>query len=479
MASILISVVSLLLSLTVAWLTLFRRGNLGMTQPMLIGFLYENDQPKIFFRAMLYATGKRGHIIEALYLKVRRGESTQTFNFWMYGETKDLKIGSGLRVGEDGASFNHHFLPPKDVSSFAFLAGVAAERFFGFFTAHIRNKNTRRAYYKAACRFADWCEGRGLKGLAHIKPPHVARYIEWLSAAEPEGQELSKPTVKQHLAALRMLFDWLVVGHVLDTNPAHAVRGPKYSQKKGRTPVLDRDEARALIAAINTASITGLRDRALIAVMIYTFARVGAALQMRVGDYFSQGRRGWVRLHEKGGKEHEAPCVPKLEAYLDEYIAAAGIGNDADGPLFRTTGRSTGKKHRLTQQDAYRLIQRHAKRAGIATRIGNAHESECDPGAAPDSGCRERSGPGASAVLRRDAGPTFGSAAIPRAHGRVGAGRVRCAGADPGRLRHLRRDGLRHIAPYARDWHSHGDRREPGPGARHRGAPCAAADWLG
>ncbi len=248
----------------------------------------------------------------------------------------------------------------------------AAERFFGFFTANIRNKNTRRASYKAACRFSDWCEGRALKGLAHIKPPHVAAYIEWLSAPKPEGQGLSKPTVKQHLAALRMLFDWLVVGHILDTNPAHAVRGPKYSQKKGRTPVLDRDEARALIATINTASITGLRDRALIAVMIYTVARVGAALQMSVGDYFSQGRRGWVRLHEKGGKEHEAPCVPKLEAYLDEYIAAAGIGSDTEGPLFRTTGRSAGTKHRLTQQDACRLIQRHAKRAGIRTRVGIA-----------------------------------------------------------------------------------------------------------
>jgi hypothetical protein len=126
MASILISVVSLLLSLTVAWLTLFRRGNLGMTQPMLIGFLYENDHPKIFFRAMLYATGKRGHIIEALYIKVRHGESTQTFNFWMYGETIDLKIGSGLRVGEDGGSFNHHFQPPKNISSFAFVAGEYA-----------------------------------------------------------------------------------------------------------------------------------------------------------------------------------------------------------------------------------------------------------------------------------------------------------------------------------------------------------------
>jgi site-specific recombinase XerC len=92
---------------------------------------------------------------------------------------------------------------------------------------------------------------------------------------------------------------------------------------------------------------------------------------MNVEDYFSQGRRGWVRLHEKGGKEHEAPCIPKLEAYLDEYIAAAGIADDTYGPLFRTTGRSTGAPHRMTQQDAYRMIQRQAKRAGIKTRIGN------------------------------------------------------------------------------------------------------------
>jgi hypothetical protein len=120
---LLISAISLILSLTVMWLTLLRRGTLGMTQPMLIGFLHEAEQPKIFFRAMLYATGKRGHIVEALYLKVGRGQSRQTFNFWMYGETKDLKIGSGLRVGEDGVSFNHHFLPPQGDSTFAFLAG--------------------------------------------------------------------------------------------------------------------------------------------------------------------------------------------------------------------------------------------------------------------------------------------------------------------------------------------------------------------
>jgi site-specific recombinase XerC len=194
---------------------------------------------------------------------------------------------------------------------------------------------------------------------------HVAGYIESLR----EG--FAKPTIKQHLAAIRMLFDWLVVGQIMDVNPAHAVRGPKHVVIKGRTPVLNREEARTLLSSIDTSTLTGLRDRALIAVMIYTFARVGAVLQMNVEDYFSQGRRGWVRLHEKGGKEHEAPCVPKLEAYLDAYIAAAGIGNDKDGPLFRTTGRSTGRPHRMTQQDGYRMIQRRARQAGIKTRIGN------------------------------------------------------------------------------------------------------------
>jgi site-specific recombinase XerD len=247
----------------------------------------------------------------------------------------------------------------------------AAERFFGFFTANVRNKNMRRAYYKAACRFSDWCECRGLGELAGVKPLHVAAYVEWLGAPEPQGAGLSKPTVKQHLAALRMLFDWLVIGHVLDVNPAHAVRGPKHVTGKGRTPVLDREEARALLAVIDTGSLTGLRDRALIGVMVYTFARGGAVLQMNVRDYFTQGRRGWVRLHEKGGKEHGAPCIPKLETFLDEYIVAEGIAADVDGPLFRTTGRTTGVQHRMTQQDTYRMIQRRAMQAGIKTKIGN------------------------------------------------------------------------------------------------------------
>ena len=113
-----------------------------------------------------------------------------------------------------------------------------------------------------------------------------------------------------------MLFDWMVIGQVLAVNPAHAVRGPKHTQRKGKTPVLNVDEARTLIDAIDTTSLPGLRDRALIALMVYTFARVGAAVAMRVEDFFVQGRRGWVRLHEKGGKEHEMPHITILTGIL-------------------------------------------------------------------------------------------------------------------------------------------------------------------
>ena len=172
-----------------------------------------------------------------------------------------------------------------------------SERFIEFFTANIRNRNTRRAYYTAVCRFSEWCEGRGLHELAWVKPMHVAAFIEEL------GQTLSKPTVKQSLAALRMLCDWLVVGHIMDVNPAHAVRGPKHSVKKGKTPVLTAEEARALLDSITVVKgldgmdaeapcLVGLRDRALIALMVFTFARVGAAAGMNVEDYFIQGRRG-------------------------------------------------------------------------------------------------------------------------------------------------------------------------------------------
>ncbi|MGB9067520.1 MAG: site-specific integrase [Candidatus Acidiferrales bacterium] len=140
----------------------------------------------------------------------------------------------------------------------------AAERFFDFFTANIRHKHTRRAYFNAAYKFSEFCAERGARELKHVRPVHVSAYIESLQGG------FAKPTIKQHLAAIRMLYDWLVVGQIIDVNPAHAVRGPKHVVTKGRTPVLNRDEARALLSSIDVNTVKGLRDRALIAVMIYT-----------------------------------------------------------------------------------------------------------------------------------------------------------------------------------------------------------------
>ena len=152
----------------------------------------------------------------------------------------------------------------------------AARRFLEFFAATIRNRNTRQAYHHACLQFFAWCDRHRIGGIDDIEPLHVAAYVEAL------GQDFSKPTVKQHLAAIRMLFDWLVTGQVVATNPAHAVRGPKHVVKRGKTPVLTAEQARRLLDSIDVSSVVGLRDRALIAVMTYALARVGAVVAMRV-----------------------------------------------------------------------------------------------------------------------------------------------------------------------------------------------------
>jgi site-specific recombinase XerD len=170
-----------------------------------------------------------------------------------------------------------------------------------FFTANIRNPHTRRAYARACIRFFTWCEDRGLT-LTTIRPFDVATYIETLQ------QTHSAPGVKQQLAAVRMLFDWLITGQVMPTNPASAERGSKHVVKTGKTPVLDGKEWRKLIDAIPTDTVRDLRDRALIATLTYSFARVGAALKMRVEDLQSKGSGWLIRLHEKGGKHHTMPC---------------------------------------------------------------------------------------------------------------------------------------------------------------------------
>ncbi len=243
----------------------------------------------------------------------------------------------------------------------------ASIRFLEFFALTIRNPHTRRAYGRAVTDFLAWCEDHAVLSIAAVQPLHVAAWIEGRT------REHSAPTVKQQLAAIRHLFDWLVMGQIVPLNPAASVRGPAHSARKGKTPVLDPAEARTLLDSIDVTTPIGLRDRALIALMIYSFGRIGAALAMRVEDVFTQNRRLWVRLREKGGKHHEMPCHHALEDYLHAYLAGTGIADDPKGPLFRTIGRGTHYLTRtpLPQANAYAMVQRRALTAAIGTKIGN------------------------------------------------------------------------------------------------------------
>lgn len=255
----------------------------------------------------------------------------------------------------------------------------AVRRFLEFFTANIRNPNTRVAYARAVARFCRWCERRRFD-LELIEPMAVAAYIEELT------QTHAAPTVKQALAAIRMLFDWLVIGQVVPHNPASSVRGPKHVVKRGKTPVLDADQARTLLDSIpltrkvkrggqtvEVSDLAGLRDRALIAVMVFSFARVSAVVGMRVSDFYRNGKRWWFRLHEKGGKFHEVPAHHNAEAYLDAYLDAAGIGEQHSSPLFRSirgrTGLLTGEP--MSRIDALRMVKRRAKAAALPRAICN------------------------------------------------------------------------------------------------------------
>lgn len=239
----------------------------------------------------------------------------------------------------------------------------AAEKLIEFFTAAIRNKNTRTAYARAVWQFAAWCDEHGFE-LHQLSPTLVAAYVEQL------GQRLSDPSIKQHLAAVRMLFDYLVVQQVVPHNPAASVRGPKHVVKKGKTPVLTAEEARQLIDSIDVGKIAGLRDRALIGTMVFSFARIGAVLKMDVEDFYLQGKRYWIRLYEKNSKHHEVPAHHKAQEYLHEYLDAAAMVGRKGIPLFPTLDRKRGlTETRLSPREALAMVKRRARRAEIGDGI--------------------------------------------------------------------------------------------------------------
>jgi integrase/recombinase XerD len=276
-------------------------------------------------------------------------------------------------------------LPPARIGDFPVPALIAAagekasEHFLEFFAATIRNKNTRAAYMQAVGQFCRWCEEHGLQ-LHTIRPLHVSAYIE--------GLPLTAPSVKQHLAALRGLYNWLVIKQVVPDNPALFVKGPKFSRQIGITPILEPDQMRKLLDSIPVtrevrisrkhgggvrveADVKGLRDRAIIAIMAYTFARVSAVLKLKRGDYSLQGKRARLRLLEKGNKEKLVWLHHEAEQFLDTYLDAAKISENA-APVFQTLD----KLHRLSgagisRRDMLRIVKERCAKAELPESICN------------------------------------------------------------------------------------------------------------
>ena len=257
-------------------------------------------------------------------------------------------------------------LPPPIVVA----AGNAARFAYAeFFEAELQNDHTHRAYRHAVNRFLAYCADAGIV-LRHVSPAHVGQYVRHLTTVH--GKPASKPTKKLHLAAIRQFFDRLVVRHAVLLNPAASVKGPRYQVQEGKTPAITAKQVRKVLRSIRIDNVVGLRDRAIIATLIYTAARAGAIARLRVRDYYTDGRQWLFRFDEKGGKVRDIPCRHDLEGYIRDYIAAAGLTDGPhNAPLYRTAKGRTAEltDNPMTGKDVLRMVKRRFKDAGLPANL--------------------------------------------------------------------------------------------------------------
>jgi site-specific recombinase XerD len=187
-----------------------------------------------------------------------------------------------------------------------------------------------------------------------------------------DGLRYAPATKKLHLAALRHFFDELVVRHVVVLNPAASVRGERYQVVEGKTPEIPPQDARKLLRVIDVSHVVGLRDRAIIGILIYTAARVGAVARLRRADFSEVGGQYALRFLEKNGQSREIPVRHDLQGHLLEYLCVAGLAAaKSDTPLFRT---AAGRTRRLTEfgmtaNDMGRMVKRRMRDAGLSPRF--------------------------------------------------------------------------------------------------------------
>lgn len=259
-------------------------------------------------------------------------------------------------------------------------------RFMEFFLAHLPNENTREAYGRAIIGFFDWVENnRSIKDLLDIETLDVVAWIDALK--EDINPRTKKPvahtTIEQRLAAVTSLFNWFKLYQLVATNPATPVKLKREKRRHGKTQALSPSQARQLLDSIKIEKIVGdetipvaagLRDRALIGLMLFSFARISAAVTVNVGDVIVKEHRLSVTLQEKGGKQPTMPCNHQLETYLRRYLSFLMATQEvtSDTPLFQSFNRSrnlTGR--RLDRNEAWYMVRRRAKAAGIDVKICN------------------------------------------------------------------------------------------------------------
>jgi site-specific recombinase XerD len=246
------------------------------------------------------------------------------------------------------------------VPTYIAAAGAAAQFAWDeFFAGQLRNRHTRAAYLHAVRRFLSWTEVNGIE-LSRITPGMVGGYFDQHSG--------SIPTKKLHLAALRAFFDVLVQRHVVILNPAASVRGERYTAVEGKTAEISREQVRLLLASIDVSTPAGLRDRAIIATLVYTSARDGAVAALRLTDFRADGTQYVLQFREKGGKSRRIPVRHDLQEFLLTYLSQIDVScAPKDAPLFRAM---SGRSGRLTDRpisniDIYRMMKRRLRKAGL------------------------------------------------------------------------------------------------------------------
>lgn len=232
-----------------------------------------------------------------------------------------------------------------------------------FIFGKIRNPHTRAAYERAIHQFLNHCEGLK-KELTTVSPRDVGSYLD--------GLDYAPATKKLHLSAIRHFFDTLVTRHAVVLNPAASVRGERLQVVEGKTPEITVQQARQLMRDIDINSVVGLRDRAVIGILIYTAARVGAVSKLRRGDFYDTGEQFCLRFGEKGGKSREIPVRHDLYRFITDYLVAGSLEySDKSRPLFRTTIRRTKTltQNRMTSGDMGRMVKRRLKDIGLPLRL--------------------------------------------------------------------------------------------------------------